>query len=466
MTGSGGLRGKRVTVVGLGIEGVALTRYLTAQGASVTVTDAKPAASLTERLAQIEGLPVTLSLGANRPEDCAEADLVFVSQGVPLDLPALQAARERHTPLGSATQLFMERCRAPIAGVTGSAGKTTTTSLLGAMFEAAGQRVHVGGNIGVVLLDRLDTITSEDWVVLEMSHTQLELTNRSPHIALVTNISPSHADHYPAMDDYIALKRRIYEFQCSQDFLVLNWDDPVTREMAATAVAKPVFFSTAASLPGDAAFVAEGRLVVRWQGATQDVIPVESIPLMGAHNRANVLAACAAATATGIPFEAQRRAVEGFRGVEHRLEWVRALNQVDYYNDSIATTPERTIAGLRCFNRPIVLLAGGREKHLPLDGWASEVAARCRAVVCFGEAGPMLQRALEQNAGAPDHVYQAELPEAVAAAARLAYPGDIVLLSPACTSFDRYPNFEARGRHFKALVNDLTEELHPRRRKS
>ncbi|MEK7216924.1 MAG: UDP-N-acetylmuramoyl-L-alanine--D-glutamate ligase, partial [Chloroflexota bacterium] len=419
-----------------------------------------------EQLAQIAGLPVKLSLGANRPEDCAAADLIFVSQGVPLDLPPLQAARERHTPLGSATQLFMERCVAPITGVTGSAGKTTTTSLLGAMFEAAGRRVHVGGNIGVVLLDRLDTITSDDWVVLEISHTQLELTDRSPHIALVTNISPSHADRYPVMDDYIALKRRIYEFQSSRDFLVLNWDNPATREMGPAAVARTVFFSMTSSLPGEGASIAKGQVMVGWQGATHAVMPVASIPLMGDHNKANVLAACAAATAAGVPFETQRRAVEDFRGVEHRLEWVRALNQVDYYNDSIATTPERTIAGLRCFDRPVVLLAGGREKHLPLDGWTSEVAAHCRAVVCFGEAGPLLQRALEQDAGTPNHVYHAELLEAVVAAAGFARPGDIVLLSPACTSFDRYPNFEARGRHFKALVNHLTEELHPKRRTS
>ncbi len=445
-------------MVGLGIEGVALTRYLVANGAQVTVTDSKPAGELTANLARIEGLPVKLSLGANRPEACAEADLVFVSQGVPLDLPALDAARARSVPLSSATRLFMERCRAPIAGITGSAGKTTTTSLIGAMFEAEGRRVFVGGNIGVVLLDRLDTITAADWVVLEMSHTQLEMAGHSPHIAVVTNVSPSHADRYPVMDDYVGLKRRIYAFQGSHDFLVLNWDDPATRDMAATAPAKPVFFSMAASMPGDGAFMDGEQVVVRWDGVRNNVMPAAAIRLMGDHNKSNVLAACAAATAAGIPFEAQRRAVEGFQGVEHRLEWVRTLNHVDYYNDSIATTPERTIAGLRSFDRPIVLLAGGREKNLPLDGWASEVAGRCRAVVLFGEAGPVLHRALESCSGGPHHVYVAELPGAVAATAGLAEPGDVVLLSPACTSFDHYPNFEARGRHFKQLVAQLTGE--------
>lgn len=452
MTAAISLAGKRVTVVGLGIEGVALVRYLHAQGAAVTVTDAKPAEALAAQTAQIAGIPATLSLGGNRPEDCTGADLVFVSQGVPLDLPALAAARALGVPLSSATRLFMERCPCPIAGITGSAGKTTTTALTGAMFRAAGWPALVGGNIGVVLLDRLTELTPGHWVVLEISHTQLELTGHSPHVAVVTNLSPSHADRYPVMADYVALKRRIFEFQTAADTLVVNWDDPETRAMADAAPGREAAFSLQGPPPGDGAFVRDGLVFVRWNGNETAVLPVDQVRLIGEHNLANVLAACTAATAAGIPVAAQRTAIAAFEGVEHRLEWVRTVAGVDYYNDSIATTPERTAAGLRCFDRRIVLLAGGREKQLPLEPLAREVRRHCRAVVFFGEAGPVLRAAVMPGWVGGEQRLVDTLEAGVVAAAELARPGDLVLLSPACTSFDAFPNFEARGRRFKELV--------------
>ena len=450
--------GKRVTIVGLGIEGLALVRYLASQGAHVTVSDAKPAEALRENIEKVQSLGVRFSLGGNRLEDICSADVLFVSQGVPLDLPALVAARERGIPFSSVTRLFMELCPVPIVGITGSAGKSTSTSLVGEMFRAAGLPVLVGGNLGTVLLDRLDELTPQHWVVLEISHTQLELTDRSPHVAAVTNISPSHADRYPSLDGYIDLKKRIYRFQSADDWLVVNADDAVTAAMAAETPAHPVFFTLGPDLAGDGACIEADSVVVRMDGRTRPVLPVNEIPLLGVHNRANVGAACAVAAAVGLPVEAMAAAVRRFKGVAHRLEWVRRVAGVDYYDDGIATTPERTVAGLRSFEQPIVLLAGGREKHLPLEGWAREVAARCSAVVCFGEAGPLLAEALEAVWPDPARLVRVpELPQAVASAQDLARPGDIVLLSPACTSFDRYPNFEVRGRHFKELVAALEE---------
>ncbi len=452
------LRGKRATIVGLGIEGVALARYLVAQGAQVTVSDSKSEATLEENLHLIAGLPVQLSLGQNRIEDTTEADIVFVSQGVPLGIPALAAAKARGIPFSSATKLFMERCRAPIVGITGSAGKSTTTALIGEIFRAAGRDVIVGGNIGVVLLDRLDEITAKHWVVLEISHTQLELTDRSPRIALVTNISPSHADRYP-FEQYVALKERIFAFQQDWDTLVLNWDDPMTLAMASKANGNVAFFSYDSKSDENGTFLHNGSLWLRWDESETPIMPVKDIKLLGAHNIANALAASAVAAAAGISVASMRQAISEFRGVPHRLEWVRLLAGVDYYNDSIATTPVRVIAGLRSFDRPIVLMAGGREKSLPLEEWVDEVNRRCVGVVCFGEAGMMLQNALAPTwGGRSPVVYAPTLEEAVPLTQSLAKPGDIVLLSPACTSFDQYPNFEVRGEHFRELVGKLAED--------
>ena len=452
------LQGKRVTVVGLGIEGTALVPYLVSQGAQVTVSDAKPAEALAENLARIVGLPVRLSLGENRPEDCVGAEVVFVSQGVPLDIPALAAAREHGVPFSSITRLFMELCPAPIVGITGSAGKSTTTALVGEMFRAAKRPVLVGGNIGVPLLDQLHTLTPRHWTVLEISHTQLELTDRSPQVAVVTNISPSHADHYPEMEQYIALKERIFAFQSKDDTLVLNWDDPVTRDMASRARGRVAYFATSSEPPGNSAFLRKDSVVLHWNNQETPVLETTTIQLLGAHNRANVLAACAAAAAAGLPAEAMAGAVRDFKGVEHRLEWVRCVDDVDYFNDSIATTPVRAIAGLRSFQRPIILLAGGRDKHLPLDSWVTEVTQQCAGAIFFGEAGPLFQEALAPHwKGQRPLVRVWSLEEAVAAARAMARPGELVLLSPGGTSFDQYPNFEARGKDFKGLVHSLSE---------
>lgn len=450
------LRGKKATVVGLGIEGIALVPYLVSQGAEVTVSDARMPQALTENLGKIQGLPVRLALGGNRPKDCVDTDVLFVSQGVPLDIPALAAAKERGVPFSSVTKLFMERCPASIVGITGSAGKSTTTSLVGEMFNAAGRKTLVGGNLGTILLDRLDELTPEHWVVLEMSHTQLELTDRSPHVAAITNISPSHADRYPSFDDYIELKKRIFHYQGPYDWLVLNADDAVTRAMAHQVRARVLWFSLNPDSSQDGAFIEAGSILLRLNGHEHTVLPVSDIRLMGVHNQANVVAACAVAGAAGLPVEAMAQAAREFRGVPHRLEWVRSIDGVDYYDDSIGTTPERVIAGLRSFERPIVLLAGGREKHLPLGHWASEVVRRCTGVVFFGEAGPLLESAVKPVWTEPSKLVSvSNLEEAVPAARGLAQPGDIVLLSPACTSFDAYPNFEKRGEHFKQLVNAL-----------
>lgn len=454
------LAGKRVTVLGLGIEGVDLVRFLVAHGAQVTASDTKTADRLRTALERLEGLPVRYSLGANRPEDVATADYLFVSQSVPLDIPAVQEARRRGIPVSSMTRLFMALCPAPIVGITGSSGKTTTTSLVGAMFAAAGRPHVVGGNIGVALLDLLDRITPDMTVVLELSHTQLQLTDRSPHVACVLNVTPNHLDRF-SWDEYRGLKRRILAYQTSEDIAVLNRDDAESAAMASVARGAVHWFSAQGEIEGDGAFVRDGIVTLRRRGAEEPVLPVSAIPLRGEHNVANVVAAAAVSAACGLPADAMERAVRGFQPVPHRLEFVAEVDGVEYYNDSIATTPERTRAGMRSFEEPLVLLLGGREKHLPLDDLVRDALERCHAVILFGEAAPVLEAAFE--AGLAQVAYEARpivrrvttLEDAVEAARAEAAPGDVVLLSPACTSFDAYENFEQRGDHFRRLVRAM-----------
>lgn len=451
------LVGKRVTVLGLGIEGVDLVRFLAAQGAIVTVSDAKPPEALAARIRELEGLPVRYSLGENRVEDAAEADLLFVSQGVPLTLPAVAAARKRGVPISSMAKLFLELCPGPVIGITGSSGKTTTTALVGAMFARAGRRHVVGGNIGVGLLGLLDQVTPETWVVLELSHTQLETIERSPRVACVLNVTPNHLDRY-SWEAYVALKLRILQWQKNDDTAVLNLDDEISSSFATETPARVVWFSARRVPNGDAAYVRDGAVVWRKGNVETKVVALRDIPLRGAHNVPNVLAAVAIAGAVGLPLHAAAEAIQGFQPVPHRLEPVEVIDGVTYVNDSIATTPERAVAGLRSFEERVVLLLGGREKKLPLESLAAEAALRCRGVVCFGEAAGTLERALLAVESAPPVERVETLDQAVAAARHLAQPGDVVLLSPACTSYDAYDNFEARGEDFRRIVRELAAE--------
>jgi UDP-N-acetylmuramoylalanine--D-glutamate ligase len=447
---------------------------LAAQGASVTVSDVKSPEELSRRIQELDGLPVRFSLGAHFQQDITNADMVFVSQGVPLTLPALREARERGVPLSSMTKLFLELCPGTVVGITGSSGKTTTTALLGAMFAASGRRHVVGGNIGVGLLGLLDQITPDTWVVLEMSHTQLETAERSPHIACVLNVTPNHLDRY-SWEEYTALKLRILQYQTRNDIAVLNLDDDITCSFATEAPGHVIWFSGRRVPSGDGAFVREGWIIWRRGAVETKLLPTDAIPLRGPHNVANVLAAVAVAGVVGLDFAAIERAIRDFTPVPHRLELVDRVGGVAYYNDSIATTPERTLAGLASFHEPIVLLLGGREKNLPLEDLARQAVERCRAVICFGEAGPLIEEALRSvavpvNGAAPPIERVNTLEEAVGVARGYARIGDVVLLSPACTSFDAYANFEERGEDFRRAVVQIAakggKEPSPLRRRA
>ncbi len=452
------LRGARVTVIGLGIEGIDLVRFLAAEGARVTVSDMRTADQLQDALLAIASSDATPSLGANRVEDVIEADAVFVSQGVPSTLPALVAARERGIPLSSMLQLFLDRCPAPVTGITGSSGKTTTTSLTGAMLDASGQAYVVGGNIGVGLLSLLPEITPTTRVVAEMSHSQLERVTSSPHVACVTNVTPNHLDRY-SWEGYIELKRNIVRHQSADDIVVLNLDDEIARSFSDSTPARVLHTSRFQTIPGDGAFVDDGVLVRVLGGTREAIVPRAEVALRGDHNIEDLLLAMAVASQIGCSAADCAETARTFTGVLHRLEPVATVGGVLWVNDSIATTPERTLAGLRAYTEPLVLLVGGRDKYLPNREMAVEAVRRCRAVVAFGESGDLYADAVREAAsetGSNIPIRRVDTVEdAVTAASTLAREGDVVLFSPAGTSFDRYRNFEDRGEAFRVAVRAL-----------
>jgi UDP-N-acetylmuramoylalanine--D-glutamate ligase len=450
--------GRPVTVVGLGIEGVDLARFLCRQGASVTISDSKTRRQLGTRLQEIADLPVSFSLGSDQVKGLSAADEIFVSQGVPLALPGLSSAAERGAAIRSMMGLFLDLCPGPVVGITGSSGKTTTTALVAAMFEADERPFFVGGNIGVGLLGHLEHIRPYTWSILEISHTQLQLVDRSPHIAAVLNITPNHLDRF-SWDDYRRLKANIFTYQTPDDIAVLTFDDPECRALADRVKGRLLSFTLTGDMPGEGVCVNNGAAILRLDRIREQLFSLADIRLRGRHNQANAVAAAAIAAAAGIQPDAIACAAETFAGVEHRLEFVADVDGVAYYNDSIATTPERTVAGLRSFEERVVLLLGGRDKHLPLDDLVQEANRRCRAVILFGEAAGKLAEAFK---GAILPVARFDtLDAAVDQAHAQARPGDIVLLSPACTSYDTYENFEKRGEHFRSLVRQMVKEVQP-----
>jgi UDP-N-acetylmuramoylalanine--D-glutamate ligase len=439
-------------------QGKALGRWLPTIGARVTLSDSRPAEALVADVESFAGLPVAFALGGHPLELLDDCDVLCLSGGVPPTLPIVQEAQRRGIPIANDAQLFVERCPALVLGITGSAGKTTTTALTGEMARAAGRTTHVGGNIGDVLLDRLPEIAPDDVVVMELSSFQLELMTVSPPVGAVLNVTPNHLDRHGTMDAYRDAKANIYRHQRPDGTAIFGWDDPVAHTMSAEAPGRIAFFSVQEPVTRGA-YLDGDRLVLATDDGTVEICGRDAIRLRGMHNVLNTLAACTIAWAGGVPVEAMREAIARFTGVEHRLEPVATIDGATWVNDSIATAPERVIAALRSFDEPVVLLAGGRDKKLPWEPLAALAAERCRAVIAFGEFGPQIAALMEQHVGDGarlETVRRADkLDEAVALAREVARPGDVVLLSPGGTSYDAYVDFAARGAHFRALVRAL-----------
>jgi UDP-N-acetylmuramoylalanine--D-glutamate ligase len=450
------LAGKKVVILGLARQGTALARFAVRAGATVVVSDLRPPEKLQanlQALSDLDNKRLTFVVGEHPLRLLEGADLLAISGGVAADAPLVLAARARGIPITNDSLEFMKRTPATVIGITGSAGKTTTTALTGQMARLSGRPTWVGGNIGHPLIADLEQMKAGDLVVEELSSFQLELWNGySPPIAAVLNVTPNHLDRHRTIADYTHAKSNILRFQDQNGIAVLSADDPGAAALRWLVRGRLRFFSLEQAVT-DGAYTADGFIWLNnGAGRTRKLCPSDTIQLRGRHNTLNVLAAVTLADAAGIPDEAMVEAIQTFQGVPHRLELVGMVNGVQYINDSIATAPERSLAALAAFREPVILLAGGRDKNMIWDEWARQVRRRASHVILFGELGSQLQAHLNGN-GAVTRV--GTLDDAVATAARLAVPGDVVLLSPGGTSFDAFEDFAARGDCFRRLVERL-----------
>lgn len=450
-------QGKKIAVVGLAANNTPLIRELISRGAEVTALDRKSPEELVNYLDQLQDLPVTYHLGPDYLQHLRGHDEVFLSPGVPRHQTEFKDAESAGIVFRSEMQLFFELCPCQIIGITGSNGKTTTTTLIGLILERCAA-VRVGGNIGRPPISFLSELNTESLVVLELSSFQLQSMEASPQLAIVTNITPNHLDVHKDMDEYIDAKAHILRSQNAADRAILNWDNAITRSMAQETPGRVYYFSRKERLR-EGAYQWDNGLFLRLNGEEELLCYRSEIPLPGDHNVENVLAAALACRLSGASLEDIHEVVTRFTGVEHRLEKVRDLDGVTYYNDSISTSPDRATAGLLAIPAPITLIAGGYDKHLPFDDFAHVAVARCKTVILIGATASMIRQALDQameETGRRIDVISAfDLEDAVNKAKDSAAFGDVVLLSPACASYDMFRNFEERGRVFKELVNAL-----------
>ncbi len=451
--------GKRVLILGAARQGLALARWLARHGARVTLSDARTEAQMASARESLADLPINWALGGHPLELLNDCDLLCLSGGVPLTLPIVAEALQRGIPLSNDTQVFMEIVPCRTIGITGSAGKTTTTTLVGRMAkEAYGDAAYIGGNIGDPLINYVDEMKPTDLAILELSSFQLEQMTISPNVGAVLNVTPNHLDRHGTMEAYTAAKARLLDFQSAKDVAVLGHDDPGAWNLWERVKGKLFTFSLHdldESLSG--AYFHDGLLALRDGNAYVPLLLREKVLLRGDHNVSNVLAAFTIAHAAGLPLDAMLAAVEDFHGVPHRLELVRELDGVRWYNDSIATAPERTMAAIRAFEEPIVLLLGGRDKDLPWDDLAALIHQRVDHVVLFGEAAEKIEKVVTGSGSRPQTLTRCEtLEQAVLNAAEVAEAGDVVLLSPGGTSYDAFKDFAERGERFREWVLKLS----------
>jgi UDP-N-acetylmuramoylalanine--D-glutamate ligase len=448
------LKNKRVLVVGLGKSGLSAAMFLREQGARVTVSDTRSAVALAKEIPALLEAGIMVESGGHGLLTFRRQDLIVVSPGVPMDTPEVKQVVAFGLPVIGELELASRYLQGRVVAITGSNGKTTTTTLVGKIFADAGVPTLVGGNIGLPVIDLVANSTQETVSVLEVSSFQLETVEEfHPWIAVMLNITPDHLDRHGSFESYVAAKERIFGRQDTKDFLVLNGDDRVTQMCAAQAKSEVFWFSGTKTVRRGA-FVRDGVIVwvEKEGGVTEPVMPVAEIPLKGAHNVENVLAAVCTARLGKIPAESVRASVAGFRAVEHRLELVRKFNEVEYYNDSKATNVDAAMKALASFPGGIHLILGGKDKDSDYSTMADMLKKRVKVVYTVGSAAEKIERQLH---GVVKMVSAQTIETAVAKAAKAAAPGDVVLLSPACSSFDQFENYEHRGRVFRQSVMEI-----------
>ncbi len=451
------LQGKRILVVGAGKSGQAVCEFLVEKKALVSLTDASSSEQIPDVAKALSDRGITLFLGEYPQVTREDYNLLVVSPGVPLTVPPVEQARKAGVPVMGELELAYRFARAPVVAITGTNGKTTTTSLLGQMFQEAGYRTLVAGNIGLPLIQEVEKYSDQDRIVAEVSSFQLETSQTfAPRVSVILNITPDHLDRHGSMEEYVRAKARILAHQGPDDWAVLNYDDPLTRNLAGNCSAGVLFFSTRHILESGI-FIQEDQIVLRDKGRQLEIAKLQTLRIPGAHNLENALAAVGAGYAMGLAPKEIARTLASFAGVAHRLEYVATVNGVRYINDSKGTNPDAAMKALEAYDVPIVLIAGGKNKGVSFTEFAGKIKERVRVLITVGLHGGQIEAAArEQNF---DPIYPArDYAEAVQLAHRYARPGEVVLLSPACTSWDMFKNFEERGELFKKLVLELKEQ--------
>lgn len=452
------LRGRTVAVIGIGVSNTPLLRLLLREGIAVTACDRSDRAKLGALAEELEAAGAVLRLGDGYLQGL-DHDVIFRTPGLRPDVPELEAARARGSVITSEMEVFFQVCPCPIIAVTGSDGKTTTTTIIAELLRAAGHTVHVGGNIGHPLLAEAGSIRPTDWAVLELSSFQLMTMTRSPHIAVLTNLAPNHLDVHKSMEEYVWAKENIFRHQQPGDITVFNLDNAITRELSAHAPGCALYFSRREESE-NGVFLRGDAVISRRDGHERQIMTTEDIRLPGVHNVENYMAAIAAVDGL-VPDDVIRTFARAFNGVEHRIELVRTWRGVRFYNDSIASSPSRTIAGLRSFKEKVILIAGGYDKHIPFDVLGPEVVEHVKLLILCGATADKIRAAVEQapgyRPGHPEILDVTPFQRAVETARDRAVPGDVVTLSPACAAFDQFKNFMERGKTFKSIVNSWQE---------
>ena len=451
------LHGYSIAVIGMGVSNTPLIRMFLRAGLKVTVCDKAPRERVEEQAAELESLGAKLHLGPGYLDRLARFDLIFRTPGLSPNTPELREAAERGSIVTSEMELFFQMCPCKIIGVTGSDGKTTTTTLISEFLKEAGYNVYVGGNIGKPLLPDVAGMTPEDMVVVELSSFQLMSMGQSPNVAVFTNLSPNHLDYHHTMEEYTAAKINIFRYQEPGDRAIFNYDNDITRALSKQAPAAVMLVSRKQSLE-EGVYLRDGAIWLTNEIGSREVLPLADIQIPGVHNIENYMAAIAAVDGL-VPDKKVRAVAQRFTGVEHRIELVRELDGVKYYNDSIGTSPTRTMACLDSFNQKLILIAGGYDKGVPFTQLGVEIIKKVKTLILTGDTAPAIRKAVEEAEGYRDSglklIETEDLSAAVAAAQGAAVAGDVVVLSPACAAFDRFKNFMERGRIFKELVNAL-----------
>jgi len=454
-----GLNGKKVAVLGIGVSNTPLLQMLLRAGVKVMACDRKSREDFHGMVEEWERLGVQVCLGEGYLDHLKGQDIIFRTPGMRPDLPPLVHALQSGSQLTSEMEVFFQVCPCPILGITGSDGKTTTTTMIAELLKLAGYTVWLGGNIGKPLLSDAERMRPEDFAVVELSSFQLMTMSMSPHIAVVTNLEPNHLDVHKSMGEYISAKENIFLHQKPGDRVIFNADHAVTVMLSSNPHGDVTWFSRRTEPSGRAVFLRAGSIWVRDpHGIEREVLSRSNILLPGDHNVENYMAAIAAVDGL-VPDEIIRTFAASFHGVEHRIELVRTLNGVRYYNDSIASSPTRTVAGLQCFENKVILIAGGYDKHIPYDVLGPAITEHVKRLILTGATAERIDTAVRSAPnyapGMPVIEKYPDFQEAVEAAHRSAQPGDVVLLSPASASFDQFSNFMERGNRFKQIVQEF-----------